>query len=272
MTPLYAEQIGRVRPDGAPGLKADADTLNQAMAAVDKAIVFPLRYGDSAGIESDDETCAACVAEYPDKFVGFAYVDPRRADYMQLLEHAVERLGLRGVKFGPIYNGVALSDKRLTPVYEYCVRHDLPLTMHMGTTFARAAPVELGRAIHVEPIALAYPDLKMICAHMGHPWYEECIAVVRKQPNVYCEISALFYRPWQFWNILAAAQEYRITDKMFFGTDFPFSGVDETLAGIRNVNALVAGTRLPRIADSVIEQIIHANPFEYWWHQPPRFD
>ena len=52
----------------------------------------------------------------------------------------------------------------------------------------------------------------------------------------------------------------------------PFSGVDETLAGIRNVNALVAGTRLPRIADSVIEQIIHANPFEYWWHQPPRFD
>ena len=89
LTPLYAQQIGRVRPDGGPGLKADADTLYRAMKAADKAIVFPLRYGDSAGIESDDETCAACVRKYPDQFVGFAYVDPRRKDCMALLEHAI---------------------------------------------------------------------------------------------------------------------------------------------------------------------------------------
>ena len=46
----------------------------------------------------------------------------------------------------------------------------------------------------------------MVLAHMGHPWYEECIAVVRKQPNVFCEVSALFYRPWQYYNILVAAR------------------------------------------------------------------
>jgi predicted TIM-barrel fold metal-dependent hydrolase len=168
------------------------------MAAADKAIVFPLHYGDSAGIESDDETCADCVAKYPDKFVGFAYIDPRHSDCMELLEHAVEDLGLRGVKFGPIYNGVALCDPRLKPVYRYCVKHDLPLTMHMGTTFARNAPVELGRAIHAEPIALEFPDL-------------------------------------------------------------------------RNVNAVVDGTGLPRVSQDVIEGIVHSNPFQHWWHQPIRF-
>jgi predicted TIM-barrel fold metal-dependent hydrolase len=267
LTPLYEQQIGRVRPDGGPGLKADADTLYRAMAAADKAIVFPLRYGDSAGIESDDETCAACVRKYPDKFMGFAYVDPRREDCMARVEHAVEDLGLKGVKFGPIYNGVPLSDRRLQPVFEYCVKRDLPLTMHMGTTFARNAPIDLGRAIHVEPVALQYPELKMICAHMGHPWYEETIAVVRKQPNVYCEISALFYRPWQFWNILMAAQEYGVTDKIFFGTDFPFSGVEESIAGLRGVNKVVEGSGLPRVADHVIDCILHSNPFEHWWHE-----
>jgi len=261
----------RVRPDGTPGLLADADTLFEAMEDADKAIVFPIRYGDSAGVESDDETCAACVAKYPSKFVGFAYVDPRRPDYMERLRHAVEDLKLKGVKYGPIYNGVALSDPRMKPVYEYCVAHDLPLTMHMGTTFARKAPVELGRAIHVEPIAIRYPYLKMICAHMGHPWYEETIAVVRKQPNVYCEISALFYRPWQFWNILACAQEYRMTDKIFFGTDFPFSGVAESIEGLRSVNNVIEGTNLPRISTEVIEGILHSNPFEHWWHQHLRF-
>jgi predicted TIM-barrel fold metal-dependent hydrolase len=103
---------------------------------------------------------------------------------------------------------------------------------------------------------------------MGHPWYEDTIAVVRKQPNVYAEISALYYRPWQFWNIMITAQEYLITDKIFFGTDFPFSTVEDSLAGIRAVNEVVQDTRLPRVSAEMIEAIIHANPFAHWWHGP----
>ena len=259
--------MARIRPGGM-GLKADAATLYEGMRGVDKAIVFGLRYGDSAGVESDDATTAEAVRRYPEKFVGFAYADPRRSDCMELLRHATANLGLKGVKYGPIYNGVSLDDPRMTPIYEHCVANDLPLTMHMGTTFARNAPVDLGRALHVEPVALRYPDLKMVLAHMGHPWYEDTIAVVRKQPNVYAEISAIHYRPWQFWNIMIAAQEYLITDKIFFGTDFPFSTVEDSLAGIRAVNDVALGSRLPRVSAEVIEGIIHANPFAHWWHGP----
>ena len=262
--PLYQQQLSRVR-QGEMAPKADADTLFREMAGVDKAIVFALRYGDSIGIESDDETTARAVAKYPDKFVGFAYVDPRRADAMDLLEHAHRTLGLKGVKFGPIYNGVPLSDARLVPVYEYCQKHNLPLTMHMGTTFARNAPVELGRAIHVEPIALKYPDLTLVLAHMGHPWYDDCIAITRKQPNVFCEISALSYRPWQYYNILMSAQEYRIADKIYFGTDFPFARVAESVEGLLGINAQLEGTRLPRVSDETMQLILNSNPFADWW-------
>ena len=107
--------MARIRPGGM-GLKADADTLYQAMRGVDRAIVFALRYGDSAGVESDDETTAAAVAKYPDKFVGFAYADPRRPDCMELLRHATSTLGLRGVRYGSIYNVGALDDPRMTPI------------------------------------------------------------------------------------------------------------------------------------------------------------
>jgi len=263
--PLYAEQLARVRA-GAMAPKADADTLYAEMAEVEKAIVFALRYGDSSGVESSDETTAAAVAKYPDKFVGFAYVDPRRPDCMDLLVHAIEDLKLKGVKFGPIYNGVALSDPRLVPVYEYLQKNNLPLTMHMGTTFARNAPIDMGRALHVEPVAMAYPDLVMVMAHMGHPWYEDCIVVSRKQPNVYCEISALSYRPWQYYNILIAAQEYRITDKIFFGTDFPFARVGESVDGLLGINDQLEGTRLPRVSEETMQRILASNPFEHWWH------
>ncbi len=262
--PLYSEQLSRVR-QGQMAPKSDADTLAREMANVDKAIIFALRYGDAIGIESDDHTTAAAVAKYPDKFVGFAYVDPRRADAMEMLRHAVEDLGLKGVKFGPIYNGVPLSDPRLVPVYEYCQKNNIPLTMHMGTTFARKAPVELGRAVYVDDVAIRYPDLTMILAHMGHPWYEECIVVSRKQPNVFCEVSALSYRPWQYYNILIAAQEYRIIDKIFFGTDFPFARVDESVEGLVRINDQLAGTALPRVSDETIGAILASNPFDVWW-------
>jgi predicted TIM-barrel fold metal-dependent hydrolase len=153
----------------------------------------------------------------------------------------------------------------MAPVLEYLQRHNLPLTMHMGTTYARNAPVELGRAVHIEPVAMQYPDLVMVMAHMGHPWYEECIAVVRKQPNVYCEISALYYRPWQYYNILIAAQEYKITDKIFFGTDFPFSRVDESVDGLLSINDQLEGTKLPRVSQETMQSILDSDPLKVWW-------
>jgi hypothetical protein len=60
-------------------------------------------------------------------------------------------------------------------------------------------------------------------AHMGHPWCNGCIVVAHKQPNVYCEISALYYRPWQFYDMLVSAQEYTIRNrnKSFWVPTFP---------------------------------------------------
>jgi len=187
---------------------------------------------------------------------------------MELLEHAIEDLGLKGVKFGPIYNGVSLLDPRMEPVYRYCVKNNLPLTMHMGTTFAENAPIEYGRPLAVDEIASRYPDVKLIMAHMAHPWSDECIVIARKRSNVYCEVSAIFYRPWQFWNTLITAQEYRITErnKIFWGTDSPFSGVEESMAGLREVNRLVEGTNLPRVSQETIDAILYSNPLEHWWH------
>ena len=265
--PALKAETKHFRP-GAPELKADPETVFRAMADVDKAIIFSLRYADSSGIDGDDEVTARTVAAHPEKFIGFAALDPRRPDAMELLEHAVEDLKLRGVKFGPIYNGVSVLDPRMEPFYKYCIKHNLPLTMHMGTTYARNAPADLGRPIYVEEIALRHPELKMVMAHMGHPWHDECIIIARKQPNVYCEVCALFYRPWQFYNILISAQEYTIHDrgKIFWGTDFPYSGVAESLEGLRTINRLVEGTNLPRVSQTTIDAIIHSNPLEHWWH------
>lgn len=267
VSPDFTTITARAREHPIP-TEADADAVHAAMAPVDKAIVFTLRYGDSIGVEGEDAVTAAAVKKYPQKFIGFAYLDPRRRDYMDRLRHAIETLGLRGVKFGPIYNGIPLDDPRLEPVYQYLARSNVPLTMHMGTNPSALHSVELGRPIHAEAVARRHPDLKLILAHMGHPWYEECIVVIRKQPNVYAEVSALHYRPWQFYNILICAQEYTVhnRNKIFWGTDFPFTTVEASIADLKNANRFVEGTSLPRVTQETIDSILYSNPFEHWWH------
>ena len=110
----------------------------------------------------------------------------------------------------------------------------------------------------------------MIMAHLGHPWIEECLVVARKRPNVYAEVSALCYRPWQYYQALIAAQEYLIADrnKIFWGTDFPFAQVDESINDLRNINRFVEGTPMPRVSQQTIDAIINSNPLEHWWHTP----
>ena len=252
LKPRFATGTSMAR-QGTIGTVSDGDTIYAELAKVDKAILYSPKYPDSAGIDGSDETTARAVAKYPDKFIGFAAVDPRRADAMDLLVHAIEDLKLKGVKFGPIYNGVSVLDPRMTPVWEYCAKHNLPVTMHMGTTFAEGTSNRLGRPDDVEEIGQRYPDIKLIMAHLAHPWMEDCITICRRNHNIYTEISAIFYRPWQFYNALV-------------GTDCPFAKVDESIEALQNVNRFTGGTALPQVSQATIDAILYSNPLEHWWH------
>jgi hypothetical protein len=91
---------------------------------------------------------------------------------------------------------------------------------------------------------------------MGHPFCEECLVVIRKHANVFADISALYYRPWQFYNMMIAAQEYHVTHKVLFGTDYPFAPANESIRGLRHVNDVVGDSALPRVSPDVIEGIL----------------
>ena len=266
--PHFRTAQARVREKGIPD-KSDAETIIEAMAPVDRAIIFTLAYAETVGIDGDDSVTADAIKRYPEKLTGFSYCDPRRPDALDRLIHAHQELGLKGAKYGPIYNGVPLDDPRLEPIYAYCEQNDLPLTMHMGTTYTRLYAAELGRPMIVEQVALKHPDLKLIMAHMAHPWFEECIAVIRKQPNVYAEISAIYYRRWQFYNVMTAIEEYQVSDKVFFGSDFPFSTPAEGIELTRAVRDIGGTNGMPRISEETVERIITSDPFAHWWHTNP---
>jgi len=151
------------------------------------------------------------------------------------------------------------TDSRALAIFAKAEQYGLPIMFHQGTTFPRKAPLKYANPILLEDIALRFPNLKMIIAHMGHPWENETIVLIRKQPNVFTDISGLFYRPWQFYNSLRLAVEYGVTDKLFFGTDYPIATFDETVEGLHNVVQLSKEMRLPALPDDLPEQILHCD-------------
>jgi predicted TIM-barrel fold metal-dependent hydrolase len=127
---------------------------------------------------------------------------------------------------------------------------------HQGTTFVRDAPLIHARPVLIDEIARRFPELRMWVAHLGHPWCEELIVVIRKHPHVYADMSALETRPLQLYFAMMAAVEYGVAHKILFGTDYPFSTLEGSLAGLRRINDIVTGTSLPRIPEEAIEGII----------------
>lgn len=52
-------------------------------------------------------------------------------------------------------------------------------------------------------------------AHLGHPYENETVVTICKHPNVYADISALYYRPLQLYFSLMLVQEYGVWHKLF---------------------------------------------------------
>ncbi len=209
-----------------------------------------------SGVWVDDAHVAAYVAEHPDKLIGFMSVDPTQDNWESEMRVGHEVLGLRGIKLLSMYAGFRPDDERVEPVWQYAARYQLPVLLHTGTTFVRQAPLECTLPRHLDSVAIRHPDVTLILAHLGHPYEGECVAVIRKHPRVFADISALHYRPFQLYHSLMLVQEYGVWDKVLFGTDYPFTTVKATLDGLRSLNKMLEGTALPRLSTHKLEEMI----------------
>lgn len=223
-----------------------------------------------SGLWVDDQYVADYVAQHPDRLIGFLSIDPTQDGWQNELHDGHQRLGLRGIKLLSMYAGFRPDDELLDPLWRYASKHALPVLLHTGTTFVAQAPLECTLPRHLDRVAARFPDVKIIMAHLGHPYEGECVVVIRKHPNVYADISALHYRPFQFYHSLMLVQEYGVWDKLLFGTDYPFTTVNATIAGLHGLNGMLEGTKLPRLDMRQIDTMIHRDSLKLLGLEPTR--
>jgi hypothetical protein len=119
--------------------------------------------------------------------------------------------------------------------------------------------MEYARPYLWDEVLRDHPGLKLIIAHLGFPWIDETLALLGKQPGAFADIAGLIRRPWQAYNSLVTAHQFSVTDKLLFGSDFPFLTASEAIESLYRLNEITHGTMLPSVPREALRGIIERN-------------
>ena len=167
-----------------------------------------------------NESILKYTTKWPDRFTGIVSVDltnPVKA--CQDIDYYVKKHKFGGVRVVPWLWDKPVTSRYYYPLFVKCVELDIPFCTQVGHT-GPLCPSEVGRPIpYIDRVALDFPQLKIICGHIGYPWTEEMIAVAWKHKNVYIDTSAWLptYYPK---NLLHFMNSYG-RKKVMFGTNYP---------------------------------------------------
>ena len=198
-------------------------------AGIDKAVISAEDVTTRAGGEIvSNEEVKELVDLYPDRLIGFASVDPKRPDALEVLEKAFTKLNLAGLKLSPAMQYFMPGDPCMKPIYEMCIKYNKPILFEAGMTWVKNSPSKYSNPLNFEEVAIEYPELRMCLGHFGWPWTRETAMLILKYPNLYADTALLYFdSPKQFFQTTFNDQlgEYWIDrmlyDKVMFGSTYP---------------------------------------------------
>ncbi len=208
--------------------------IDFTVAAMDTADVsvgiLSAWHGPTGPLITNDEV-AGWVAAHPGRFSGLAGVDLRRpVAAVHELRRCVTELGFRGLRVIPWLWELPPNDRRYYPLFAECVELGVPFCTQVGHT-GPLRTSETGRPIpYIDDIAIDFPDLVIVCGHIGYPWTEEMVAVARKHENVYIDTSAYTARryPPELVRYLRGGGR----SKVMFGSNHPMIAPQQALADL----------------------------------------
>jgi predicted TIM-barrel fold metal-dependent hydrolase len=199
-------------------------SIDLTIAAMDAAEVsFGLLsawHGPQEPLITNDEV-AGWVAEHPERFAGIAAVNlAQPMNAVRELRRCVGALGFVALRVIPWLWEAPPTDRRYYPLYAACVELGVPFCTQVGHT-GPMRPSETGRPIpYIDQVALDFPELVIVCGHIGYPWTEEMVAVARKHENVYIDTSAYTVKRYPP-ELVRYMQSRGGRRKVMFGSNYP---------------------------------------------------
>lgn len=193
------------------------------------------------GFSSNNEIEKA-FSRYPDRIIGFAYFALGQDKPRKVSEY--KSRGFKGLKMiNPPEN---YDDKGFYPVYEKAQELNSVILFHLGIVARddRFKNLDINsnrmRPIYLDTIARAFPDLQIIGAHLGNPWFGEAAMAARWNPNLYFDITGSTLKktdPVDIGKLLWWTKTTRYRDplqreaweKIVFGSDVPYNEIEDVV-------------------------------------------
>jgi predicted TIM-barrel fold metal-dependent hydrolase len=244
-------------PDGTP-FRSPPEQLARAVQAqmkeanVEHALCMPRREHalcmprremdekDPLGIEGTRRLAALVPGLHP---IGLA--DPERFDdkHLERVEDSLKRGGVVALKayLGYLHHGPESPGYR--PYYRLAAKYNIPVIFHSGDTWSHLAKVKYAHPLHIDEVAVDFPETNFVIAHMGNPWLMDTAEVIYKnnkkgvKENVWADLSALVvgsaddFENYRKQGVLKTVSEdvrkaiefAERPDRFLFGSDWPLA-------------------------------------------------
>ncbi|RZL92637.1 MAG: amidohydrolase [Variovorax sp.] len=138
----------------------------------------------------------------------------------------LEEHGVKGFKFHPTVQGYHPYDKMAWPIYEVINEYGLPAVFHTGHSGIGSGMrcggglrLEYSNPIHLDDVAIDFPDMQIVMAHPSFPWQDEALSVATHKPNVWIDLSG--WSPKYFPKQLVQYANTLLKDRVLFASDWP---------------------------------------------------
>jgi hypothetical protein len=202
---------------------------------ITKAVTFTVEGFFEDGSKWNDYI-AQEVAKHPDRLIGYGTVHPWYGDEaLREMERCARELKLCGFKFHPWLQGFPANSEMCLTLIQKAAQLRLPVIFHTGTP-------PYTEPLQVANLAREVPEAQIILGHMGlADLWGEAIHAAKRHDNLWLETSGA--PPLA----VRKAVERLGAERILFGTDMPFGGVETAahyLQGILSLDLPEADRRL----------------------------
>jgi len=168
---------------------------------------------------------------YPKRVMALAGIDPRRPEAPDMLRRCFDEFGVNGLKYHPDYGYDPVSPESYKVLEVLADRRGLLLT-HTGP-LPPPSRCKFAEPRLLADLAVDFPDLKVIAAHMGSIDWRSWASLATHQPNLYGDLAMWDLHAFGHYELfcreLRDILDYVGPNKVLFGTDNPiFNTIEPT--------------------------------------------
>ncbi len=217
------------------GMRIDAhvhgDIANLQVSPVEYATRCRAVGVERVGLIEGPEAAFAAHRALPDFVIPIVRVDIDAVSTEEIRRHL--DAGAAGIKF--INPRFSYGDTRYDPLYAAVSERGKVAVFHTGylarafAAASRPTDIALMRPAAIDCLSRRHPDLKIIMAHYGNPWWEEAWKIAWSTPNVFADLSGgtARFRSLSMWTEMLAPNgklDEVSAGKLLFASDVRYFG------------------------------------------------